>query len=240
MTLMRLRDSYSIGEQLADDPVVWVIDDFLSAEEREHIIGIAKPRLEAAKVTSTKVNTVSTARTGSVAWVRYGDSPLVQGLMHRVSDLVDIPVHHSESMQVVHYAETQEYRPHFDGWDLSTEKGRLRTENGGQRVLTALMYLNDPDGGGGTNFPKLDLAVDARPGRLVIFHNIVDEETNLHPHSLHGGMPVTEGEKWACNLWFRAKPYRTGSDRVAKPVASSSRTGGGTANRAARRRSKRR
>jgi prolyl 4-hydroxylase len=151
-----------------------------------------------------------------------------------VSELVDIPVHHSESMQVVHYAESQEYRPHFDGWDLSTEKGRLRTENGGQRVLTALMYLNEPAGGGGTSFPKLEIEVEAKPGRLVIFHNIADEETNLHPHSLHGGMPVGDGEKWACNLWFRARPYRTGESRTARAVAPSSRTGGG--NRAARRR----
>ena len=139
---VKLASSYPIGEQLADDPVVWVIDDFLSPEERLHVIGIAAPRLEEAKVTSTRVNTTSAARTGSVAWVRYGDSSQVQEIIHRVSDLVGIPPHHSESMQVVHYAETQEYRPHFDGWDLRTEKARLRTGNGGQRVLTALMFAN--------------------------------------------------------------------------------------------------
>jgi prolyl 4-hydroxylase len=232
---MRLKESYPVGVGLAADPIVWVIDDFLSSDERSEIVEIARPRLEAAKVTSTKVNTTSAARTGSVAWVRYADSPTVTDVVNRVSELVDIPVHHSESMQVVHYAETQEYRPHFDGWDLSTEKGRLRTENGGQRVLTALMYLNEPDGGGGTSFPKLELEVEAKPGRLVIFHNIADDETNLHPHSLHGGMPVGEGEKWACNLWFRARPYRTGESRTARAVAPSSRTGGG-GNRAARRR----
>ncbi|MGA0917007.1 MAG: prolyl hydroxylase family protein, partial [Ilumatobacteraceae bacterium] len=187
---MRLKEEYPVGVGLAADPIVWVIDDFLSCDERSEIVEIARPRLEAAKVTSTKVNTTSTARTGSVAWVRYADSPTVTGVVNRVSELVDIPVHHSESMQVVHYAESQEYRPHFDGWDLSTEKGRLRTENGGQRVLTALMYLNEPAGGGGTSFPKLEIEVEAKPGRLVIFHNIADEETNLHPHSLHGGMPV--------------------------------------------------
>jgi len=238
---VKLEDSYPIGEQLANDPIVWVIDDFLSSDERAHVIEIAAPRLEEAKVTSTRVNTTSAARTGSVAWVRYADSQQVQHIIHRVSDLVNIPPHHAESMQVVHYAETQEYRPHFDGWDLRTEKGRLRTQNGGQRVLTALMYLNDVAGGGGTIFPKLDLEVEAKPGRLVIFHNIEDEATNLHSNSLHGGMPVGDGEKWACNLWFRAKPYKAAGNRVSKPVAASSRTGGGQAgNRAARRRSKKR
>ena len=101
---MRLRDDYPIGVGLADDPVVWVIDDFLSNDERAGIIEVARPRLETAKVTSTKVNTTSTARTGSVAWVRYADSPTVTDVVNRVSELVEIPVHHSESMQVVHYA----------------------------------------------------------------------------------------------------------------------------------------
>ena len=231
---MKLREGYDIGERLADDPLVWSVPQFLTDDERQHIIDLARPRLDSAKVTSTRQNTTSEARTGSVAWVRYDDSEIVRGVVDRVGAMVGIPVHHSESMQVVHYAESQEYRPHFDGWDLSTEKGRLRTENGGQRVLTALMYLNEPAGGGGTSFPKLELEVEAKPGRLVIFHNIADEDTNLHPHSLHGGMPVGDGEKWACNLWFRARPYRTGESRTARAVAPSSRTGGG--NRAARRR----
>jgi len=236
---MRLRDGYDVGEQLAADPLVWSVPEFLTDIEREHIIEIARPRLDAAKVTSTRQNTTSTARTGSVAWVRYDDSEIVRGVVDRVGELVGIPVHHSESMQVVHYAETQEYRPHFDGWRLDTEKGRLRTENGGQRVLTALMYLNKPTAGGGTSFPKLELEVEAEPGRLVIFHNIADEATNIHDASLHGGMPVTEGEKWACNLWFRARPYRVGAAAPSRP-APSRRTGGGVPNRAARRRGKHR
>lgn len=236
---MRLREGYDIGERLADDPLVWSVPQFLTDDECEHIIGLARPRLDSAKVTSTRQNTTSEARTGSVAWVRYDDSEVVRGVVDRVGAMVGIPVHHSESMQVVHYAETQEYRPHYDGWRLDTEKGRLRTENGGQRVLTALMYLNEPSGGGGTSFPKLELEVDAEPGRLVIFHNICDEHTNIHEASLHGGMPVTAGEKWACNLWFRAKPYRVGAASPSRPAASR-RTGGGAPNRGAPNRAARR
>ena len=108
--------------------------------------------------------------------MRYGDSSKVQEIVHRVSDLVDIPPHHSESMQVVHYAETQEYAS-FRWLGFENRKGSSSNRNGGQRVLTALMYLNDVAGGGGTSFPKLDLEVEAKPGRLVIFHNIEDEAT---------------------------------------------------------------
>jgi prolyl 4-hydroxylase len=137
-------------------------------------------------------------------------------LVKRVSNLVGIPVRHAESLQVVHYGETQEYKPHFDAYDMTTEKGQQRTAKGGQRLVTALMYLNEVEDGGGTIFPKLDLEVEARPGRMVIFHNVGDndlEDLTRHRHSLHGGSPVWGGQKWACNLWFRQFPYDTNTTR---------------------------
>jgi hypothetical protein len=38
---VKLRDTYSIGERVADDPLVQVIDDFVSEAERDHIIAIS-------------------------------------------------------------------------------------------------------------------------------------------------------------------------------------------------------
>jgi hypothetical protein len=73
-------------------------------------------------------------------------------LAQRISQLVDIPLTHAESFQVVHYGPQQEYKAHFDAWDA------------------------------GANLK--------------------------HQHSLHRGMPVTSGEKWAANLWFRQRYYR--------------------------------
>ena len=64
---VKLHESYPVGTQLADDPLVWVIDDFLSAEEQAHVVGIAGPRLEAAKVTSTRVNTTVWKHTSQAA-----------------------------------------------------------------------------------------------------------------------------------------------------------------------------
>jgi prolyl 4-hydroxylase len=215
---MRLKERYHIGEQISDDPIVQVIDGFLSDTERLHIIGQAQGNMKQALVSAVGAATTSEGRTGSVCWVKHDQTPIVRGLVKRVSNLVGIPVKHAESLQVVHYAETQQYRPHFDGWDMNSEKGKQRTAKGGQRLVTALCYLNDVDDGGGTVFPKLDLEVEAKPGRMVIFHNVVDPELGdltRHPKSLHGGSPVWGGEKWACNLWFRAKPYQ---DPGARPT----------------------
>ena len=213
---VRLKERYHVGERICDDPIVQVIDDYVTEHERLHIIGQAMGRTKQALVSAVGPATTSEGRTGSVCWVKHDQTPVVRALVKRVSNLVGIPIRHAESLQVVHYAETEQYRPHFDGWDMNTEKGRQRMAKGGQRLVTALIYLNEVPDGGGTVFPKLDLEIEPRPGRMVVFHNVVDPtlgELTRHPHALHGGSPVWEGEKWACNLWFRQLPYQDAGRR---------------------------
>ena len=76
-------------------------------------------------------------------------------------------------------------------------------EPGGQRMITALIYLNDVKDGGATYFPELNISINPKKGNVLIFHNTISETTNINPRSLHAGMPVSSGEKWAANLWFR-------------------------------------
>jgi len=125
--------------------------------------------------------------------------------------VVGIGLEYAESLQVVHYAETQEYAPHYDAWDAGTERGQRCMAKGGQRMVTCLLYLNEPEEGGGTSFPNLDMEVRARKGRMLLFHNCHPNSVIRHPDSLHGGMPVLSGEKWACNFWFREREYQTGT-----------------------------
>lgn len=212
---VRLRDRYDVGTQVSANPLVQVIDGFVSDTECAHIIGLCHGRLDTAMVSAVGEATTSDGRTGSVAWIKHDETPIVSQLVERVSELVGIPVDHAESLQVVHYAMSEEYKPHFDAYDMDTEKGRQRTAKGGQRLVTALMYLNDVERGGGTLFPMLDMEIEAQPGRLVLFHDVGDHtlgDMTRHPHSLHGGSPVQAGEKWACNLWFRAHEYQAVAD----------------------------
>ncbi len=206
MTVM-LKDHYDIGEQVADDPLVLVVDDFLSAGECKHIMNLARPKMKRGKVTLDDEVAFSEGRTGSTAWVPHDSTPIVRKVVSRVSELIGISTRNAESLQVVHYAATEEYKPHHDAWKAGTERHANRTANGGQRMVTALMYLNEVDAGGATGFPKLKLEVDPIPGRMVLFHNTKGMTNDVHKKSLHGGMPVHHGEKWACNLWFREHEY---------------------------------
>ena len=93
----------------------------------------------------------------------------------------------------------------MDTFDPNNQGYSPYLKNGGQRVVTALAYLNDVIEGGETVFPNLDKSVTPEKGKIVIFHLCKKGTYEPNPDALHGGMPVTKGEKWAFNLWFREK-----------------------------------
>jgi hypothetical protein len=49
---------------------------------------------------------------------------------------------HSSSIQVIHYGEAQRYGAHYDAYTKDSAKGRRTTADGGNRLLTVLVYLN--------------------------------------------------------------------------------------------------
>jgi prolyl 4-hydroxylase len=77
---------------------------------------------------------------------------------------------------------------------------RTILKRGGQRVASVVMYLNTPSCGGATTFPDAKFEVGAIKGNAVFF-----SYDRPHPmtRSLHGGAPVTEGEKWVATKWLR-------------------------------------
>jgi prolyl 4-hydroxylase len=200
--------SFATGKRIHELPLVHQIDNFASGEEVASLLDIAMPRLQQALVSHDKQGIASAGRSGRNCWVRHNASPQVLALCQRISELVGIPLERAESLQVIHYGPGQQYAPHYDAWDADTERGRRCMASGGQRLTTCLLYLNTvaAGGGGGTIFPKIGLEIPAREGRLVLFHNVFPGTNQRHPDSLHGGAPVTAGEKWACNLWFRELP----------------------------------
>lgn len=62
------------------------------------------------------------------------------------------------------------------------------------------MYLQPPDVGGETRYPKPDLTVRGATG-LGILHYNVTPDGEPDERSTHVGLPVEEGEKW---LWRSA------------------------------------
>jgi prolyl 4-hydroxylase len=206
---MQLKSNYEGGLQVSDDPHVYLFDEFLSADECAHLVLLASPQLSPSLVSGGQDGVISEGRTSDVHWIPHAKSGITELVCNRMADLVGIPLENCESIQVIHYAEGQEYRPHYDAWELHTETGKRCLARGGQRMVTCLAYLNEVEQGGGTYFPKLDVEIMPRLGRMVLFHNCKADSTERHEKSLHGGMPLEKGEKWACNFWFRENTFQT-------------------------------
>ena len=211
-----LRKFYETGNQVHDDSVVCVFEDFLAEEEIQALLAAAKPKLKQALVSAGQTGVESAGRPGSNCWIPHGLNPVIEELSLRVAEVVGIGLEYAESLQVVHYAETQEYAPNYGAWDAGAERGQRCMVKGGQRMVTCLLYLDEPEEGGGTSFPNLDMEVIARKGRMLLFHNCHPNSVIRHPDFLHVGMAVLSGEKWACNFWFREREYQTGTVPIRK------------------------
>ena len=206
---------------LAADPLAFVVKDFATPSECDRIIEGATPLLSAALVAGDSAGERSgTSRSAQVAWVPR--SPTNPWLAKRVAELVDLPLSHAESLQVVKYQPGGEYKAHFDAFPLESARGRRASVRGatyaGQRRVTAILYLNDVDAGGGTAFhcdTPDQFVVQPKRGQLFVFYNCFEDGQDRHPMSLHAGLPVDAGVKWIANIWWRSCPYQKAS--IAAP-----------------------
>jgi prolyl 4-hydroxylase len=123
----------------------------------------------------------------------------------RIAALTAWPMEYGEPLQILHYGIGAEYQPHYDYFDPSDPGTSKLTAQGGQRVATLIIYLNDPQRGGATLFPDLGIEIAAVKGNAVFFSY---ERPHPDTRTLHAGTPVLEGEKWIATRWLRERAYR--------------------------------
>lgn len=192
-------------EVLSESPKVVVVHGFLSEEECAHLIEIAKPALLRSTVVDldSKVSKLDDRRTSQGMFFPYNmNDSIVAAIEERIAKFTNIPRENGENIQVLHYDVGGEYQPHHDYFDISTVGGRYHCQRGGQRRASFLMYLNTPEAGGETIFPRLNIKVKPVKGDALLFYNS-DPQGNVDPLSLHGGAPVIAGEKWIATRWLR-------------------------------------
>jgi len=197
------RDSYSM-QVIHRDPLIIYVDNFLIHGEADYIRNISQNRMMRSYVAESAVgNVVSNVRTSSSAFLDEQEDAVVSCIEARASKITGIPLVDCEPLQVVRYYVNQQYEPHFDYFPRHDLVDPMSKQSG-QRYVTVLAYVNDGMAGGVTVFPKLQLSVTPRKGAAVMWYNVGLDEIEDH-RTLHGGMPVVEGEKWAINIWQRKK-----------------------------------
>lgn len=193
---------------LIESPRVVLFGNLLSDEECDRLISLSRDKLQRSSVVNANTGAydVHPHRTSSGTYFKRGENELLQRIERRIAELVDCPLEQGEPIQVLHYEPGGEYKPHYDYFDPGHPGNKEVLAQGGQRVATLIMYLNDVTRGGSTVFPEIGLDVLPRKGHAVYFA-YCDDEGALDVRTLHGGTPVKDGEKWIATKWFRQKPY---------------------------------
>jgi prolyl 4-hydroxylase len=186
-------------------PRVVVFGGFLSDDECDELIKLARPKMVSSKtvVDETGGQVLSEMRTSTGMFIERGSHEVCSRIERRIARLLNWPIENGESIQVLNYKPGAQYRPHHDYFCNSAPGAPVLLQRGGQRVGTLLMYLNTPEEGGGTTFPDVGLEVAPVKGNAVFFSY---DRPHASTKTLHGGAPVITGEKWVATKWLRQRP----------------------------------
>ncbi|CAK7338618.1 unnamed protein product [Dovyalis caffra] len=211
--------------QLSWHPRAFVYKGFLSNEECDHLINLARDKLEKSMVADNESgkSIESEVRTSSGMFIGKAqvllEDEIVADIEARIAAWTFLPEENGESIQILHYEHGQKYEPHYDYFH-----DKANQELGGHRVATVLMYLSNVGRGGETVFPnsegktsqpkddswtdcaKNGYAVKPQKGDALMFFSLHPDATT-DPNSLHGSCPVIEGEKWSATKWIHVRSF---------------------------------
>ncbi|GMJ09331.1 hypothetical protein like AT3G28480 [Hibiscus trionum] len=208
--------------QISWHPRAFIYKGFLTSEECDHLITLAKDKLEKSMVADnvSGKSVESKVRTSSGMFLKKAQDEVVADIEARISAWTFLPIENGEAIQILHYEHGQKYEPHFDYF-----QDKANQEQGGHRVATVLMYLSDVESGGETVFPNADgkltqikdeswsdcakngFAVKPRKGDALLFFSLHPDATT-DTKSLHGSCPVIKGEKWSATKWIHVRAFR--------------------------------
>ncbi|XP_008795106.1 probable prolyl 4-hydroxylase 4 [Phoenix dactylifera] len=212
------------SKQLSSKPRAFVYEGFLTDEECDHLISIAKSELKRSAVADnlSGKSKVSNVRTSSGMFISKGKDPIIDGIEDKIAAWTFLPKENGEDIQVLRYEHGEKYDPHYDYFS-----DKVNIAHGGHRIATVLMYLSDVAKGGETVFPRAEksqqrgqhaedddlsdcgrqgIAVKPRKGNALLFFSLHPDATT-DEISLHAGCPVIDGEKWSATKWIHVDSF---------------------------------
>ena len=224
-------DIQSLGtwvEPISWQPRAFVLHNITSEEECDEILRIAKPMMQRSTVVDSVTGEIKTdpIRTSRQTFLQRGEYPVVTRVEERLSRYTMLPWYNGEDMQILSYGVGEKYSAHHDVGEKSTKSGQQLSAEGGHRVATVLLYLEDTEEGGETAFPDSEwiepeseyarqkfskcaengVAVKPKRGDGLLFFSITPEG-EIDQKSMHAGCPVVKGTKWTATKWIHARPY---------------------------------
>lgn len=183
---------------------VYLLDDFLSKEECNSLIGIIDENVRPSTVSDPKDEcTVSDYRTSKTADLHYFGHWFYLALDKKISNLMGFNPFLGETMQAQRYEPGQYYKEHWDFFMPTSKEYSVYCDWMGQRTWTTMVYLNDVEEGGETYFKHLKLKLKPKQGTLVAWNNLYRNGLpNLK--TMHEACPPISGNKYVITKWWRS------------------------------------
>lgn len=192
--------------QMRTAPDLMEFEGLLSDAECEALIQAAQPRLSRSLTVDVQTggHEIHPDRSSQGMFFERAETPLIAAIEARIAKLLQWPAAHGENLQILCYPPGAQYLPHYDYFDPDQPGTAELLKRGGQRVATLIIYLREPEGGGATVFPDINLSIAPKRGNAVFFSYAAPNASSL---TLHGGAPVTAGEKWIATKWLRQSVF---------------------------------
>jgi prolyl 4-hydroxylase len=187
------------GRRLSESPHVTMFPKLFSAAECRYLVEIAEPGFAPSVVVDaatgeTRRDPLRTSEGSTMHWLLA--DPVVEALNRRLAAASGTKVGQGEPLQILRYRPGQEYRLHLDAIP-----GKAN-----QRIMTALVWLNEAYEGGETRFVETELQAKGGTGDAILFRNVLGDG-RPDPASKHAGLPVTRGTKLLASRWICERPH---------------------------------
>jgi prolyl 4-hydroxylase len=182
---------------------LYIVRDFLTAAQCAELIAVIDADLVPSPVVAD--DPLPAYRTSQTCYLQ-PFFPVVGAVETALNRVTGIDPMYGETLQGQRYAVGQQFKPHHDFFDTAQRYWEEQVTTGGHRTWTAMAFLNEPAGGGWTNFPTAKVSVTPRTGNLLIWNNM-DEIGTPNQATLHQGMPVEQGVKYIVTKWYRERPW---------------------------------
>ena len=189
------------------------LHDFVTPAEAAAFQRVCKPHFERS-LAGDQLNPV---RTSFQCWCNFPGCFMdedVHRVTRRINHVTGTNFDNGEDIQIVRYEPGQFYKVHHD-------QNTAVWAPQGPRVLTFFMYLNTPEGGGETWFPQVTnvngsrgIMVQPKAGSAILWPSTLDAAPMHADHRTnHAAQPVTQGIKFAANMWIHQFDFKTPSER---------------------------
>ncbi len=125
-----------------EQPVLAVLEGVLTSDECDRLIELARPRLRPSTVAGprSRDDVIASHRTSEGMFFELCETPFIESIDRRVSELMGCPLENGEPLQVLRYGPGTRAELHFDFLVASNGDNAASLERSGQRISSLVIY----------------------------------------------------------------------------------------------------